>query len=82
MDNSRTNYFFNRGFAKGELGLFKNALVDYEEAILLAPENPNVYRLRGLTYFRNSNISEACDNWKKAKSFGSEAVDELLSRCE
>ena len=64
--------YLRRGSAYGSLGVYDNAVSDFEKAVSINPENPNVYYNLGIVNFMLKNHNVAIDNLKKAVDKGIE----------
>ena len=56
-----TSVYNNRGSAKGVLGKHKEAIVDYDEAIRISPQDAKAYNNRG-------NANKKIGEYKKARA--------------
>jgi tetratricopeptide (TPR) repeat protein len=71
-----------RGKANQKLGKLRDALLDYNEAILINSSNGQVYLYRGILKVHNKRRKSACQDFKKAKSLGiAEATTALEKYC-
>jgi tetratricopeptide (TPR) repeat protein len=53
-------------------------LIDFNEAIRINPKYVEAYTNRGNTYFRLKNRPAACEDWRMAKSLGSNQLDKFI----
>ncbi len=74
--------FNNRGYAKAKLKLFQDAILDYNQAIALKPDNSMFYVNRGNAFFYLGQKNNACMDWSKAAELGDEnGKSNLASVC-
>ena len=72
--------FVLRGMIYNDLKKFKEAILDFDEAIKLKNYDPLIYSEKAWALFKTSNNSEACKNWKKAQELGDAEVSEYLAK--
>ncbi|MER3373323.1 MAG: tetratricopeptide repeat protein, partial [Allomuricauda sp.] len=59
-----------RGTVKDEAGNPSEALLDFDEAIKLDPENGSAYFNRGITRKSQGDLKGACEDFNQALSLG------------
>lgn len=69
-----------RGFAKSDLADTGQARSDFDNAIGINPQYGLAYFGRGNVKFTEKNARGACDDWKKAKTFGYPEADSVIVR--
>ena len=59
----------------------KNALAisDFKSAILINPDNPEVYLNMGTVMFDSGDQDGACKQWKKANELGLEVANQMIN---
>jgi tetratricopeptide (TPR) repeat protein len=72
--------FLLRGMVYNDLKKYKEAILDFDEAIKLKNYDPLIYSEKAWALFKTSNTSEACKNWKKAQELGDTEVSEYLTK--
>jgi len=65
LDNTLTEAYFWRAYAKTELKKYYDADKDYEEALMQEPDNPALYYYRGLNQMYNCLPSPYASQWYK-----------------
>ncbi len=71
-------YFNNRGCALHSLDNIEDAISDYNQAILLNPNNGQYYYNRGGAYYAVKRNDEARRDWQKAFDMGIVEAEKLL----
>lgn len=72
--------FLLRGMIYNDLKKFKEAILDFDEALKLKNYDPQIYSEKAWALLKTSNTQEACKNWKKAQELGSTEVSEYLAQ--
>jgi len=75
-----SSYYVNRGNCYMRTNLVDSALLDYNYALKLNPNLPNVLLNRGICLFKKGNTNEACEDWKKSSTLGSAQAKEYLEK--
>jgi tetratricopeptide (TPR) repeat protein len=65
------NIYHSRGIAQLQLGLYKEALADFNRSISLGSDDAECYNWRGNTYYMLKDMSNARKDWEKACEMGS-----------
>jgi tetratricopeptide (TPR) repeat protein len=63
-------YHFNRGNCHLKSKDFTAAIPDYDYALTLSPDNPDILTNRGYCFYQSDQKAKACSDWNLAKSFG------------
>lgn len=71
-------YHFNRGNCYLKSKDFKTAIPDYDYALTLSPDNPDILTNRGYCYYQSDKKAEACSDWTEAKSLGNKQTQKYL----
>ncbi len=67
----QTGYYLKRSKAYTKLRNYTNALNDINEAIKIAPDNPDLYHAKAVIYYRRGSFKEAKENLKLVVKYGS-----------
>jgi tetratricopeptide (TPR) repeat protein len=70
--------YCNRGFNKGKLGDYDEALQDYNKAIEMNPSFAYAYYNRGLAKYMLGNQNGPCSDCRKAQEMGENSAYELI----
>ena len=73
-------YYLNRGNCYLKRNEFPKAISDYTYALQLNSKNGALYANRGIAYYKTGKKTEACRDWRKAKSLGINSVSQYLNR--
>lgn len=73
-------YHFNRGNCHLKTAQYEKALVDYNYALELSPDNGDILTNRGTTLYQLKQKNKACQDWKEALNFGSKAAIDYVNR--
>ena len=65
----------NKGNTLQDLHLYEESLIWYDKALTLNPEYVEAYCNKGNALYKLNRNSEACQEWKKAVSFGYSAAN-------
>ena len=71
-------YHFNRGNCHLKSKNFKAAIPDYDYALTLSPDNPDILTNRGYCFYQSDRKTEACTDWTEAKSLGNKQTQKYL----
>ena len=63
------NVFFYRAIAKTKLGIFKEAIEDYDKVIKLNPKHPRSFYYRGILKGDQGKYKEALQDFQKATTY-------------
>lgn len=80
LDPENANSYYARGLALHQLGLYNDALLNYELAILYYPDDAEYYCAYGNTYYAAGNGDSAKKAWERACSMGSPVACGNLKR--
>ncbi|MCU0436874.1 MAG: tetratricopeptide repeat protein [Raineya sp.] len=72
--------FLLRGIVYNDLKKFKEAIIDFDEALKLKNYDPQIYSEKAWALLKTSQTQEACKNWKKAQELGSTDVASYLEK--
>ena len=72
-------YYFNRGNALIKLQKFDLAIKDYDYALKLSPDNPDILTNRGYCFLKTNQKLKACTDWNKALDLGNEGTKKYLN---
>ena len=72
--------YYHRGVAYSKINKFSEAIIWYNKAQSLDPDNPNIYFNLGIIYEKSKKYSEAVYNYKQAVAFKNAFSDELKSK--
>ncbi|HEY9124447.1 MAG TPA: hypothetical protein PK252_06055 [Bacteroidales bacterium] len=75
---NNTDYYILRAKCYAQAQLTNNALQDLNTVLNKQPHNISALLERGNIYYSIKQFSQACEDWKKAKSLGSLQADKLL----
>ena len=81
VDHGSTTFYdahYNRGMLHNKLGLFSQAVKDFDTAIELNPKNASAFYKRGLTFNELGNPSRAIEYYKMAARLGFKAAQDTL----
>lgn len=82
IDQSKPEYFINRGDTYSAVKMFENAVYDYSMALDLNPKQAEVYYKRGITNL-NINKNESCNDFKEALRMNyHKANDYIVRHCK
>jgi tetratricopeptide (TPR) repeat protein len=83
LDDSKAEYFKDRGKTYLKTRTYKYAINDLSMALDLYPYDGETYLLKGIARFEIGDREGACSDWNKARNYGEmEAVKYLLEHCE
>lgn len=71
-------YHFNRGNCYLKKGQFNKAVLDYDYALTLSPDNYDILTNRGYAYYKTDKLKAACEDWKTALDLGSKVTEKYL----
>ncbi len=71
-------YHFNRGNCHLKSKNFRVAIPDYDYALTLSPDNPDILTNRGYCFYQSDLKTEACLDWTEAKSLGNKQTQKYL----
>ena len=74
------SYFLARGETYLATRIYKYAVLDFSMALDLDPVNSECYLKKGLARFHLGDTEGACIDWDKARRYGSEEAESLLTR--
>ena len=84
-DNTSTRLkailYSNRGESKIILGSVEEGIIDLNKSIKIDPDFNSSYEYRGIGYFKLDNQDQACKDFKKAISIGSDIDQKYLNYC-
>ena len=69
----------NRAIAKANLGQYREAIADYDEAIRLKPNNPEAYNNRAVSKLRLGDVDAARQDLQTAIELAEKANDGNLA---
>lgn len=76
-------YYFNRGNCYLKSNQHNKAIPDYDYALSLSPDNPDILTNRGFCHYKTNNPSAACSDWSMAKELGnSSTIRYIQSFCQ
>jgi len=64
-------YYFNRGNCFLKSNQHSKAIPDYDYALELSPDNPDILTNRGFCHYKTNNAQAACADWSEAFQLGS-----------
>jgi tetratricopeptide (TPR) repeat protein len=64
-------YYFNRGNCYLKNNQHSKAIPDYDYALQLSPDNPDILTNRGFCHYKTNNAQAACSDWSVAFQLGS-----------
>ena len=70
--------YFDRAYAKSDLGDKQGAIADYNQAISINPQDANAWGARGLAKSQLGDRYGACEDMRKSTSLGSPVAQRLL----
>ena len=82
LDNSRPEVYNNRGLVKSYLNDSLGALQDFDKSIEINPKYGLAYLNRGNLKKTLNKLSDACDDWKIASSYGIKDASDKLKECK
>lgn len=83
LDNTNSVAIDTRAEIKFNLNDYKGCIEDANSAILLNPKIANCYLLKGRSYYRLGEKTEACVEWQRAVDIGNiDALDFLSQYCK
>jgi tetratricopeptide (TPR) repeat protein len=83
LDNSKAEYFKDRGKTYLKTRTYKYAINDLSMALDLYPYDGETYLFKGIARFESGDKNGACSDWNKARNYGEmKAVEYLLDYCE
>lgn len=83
LDNTKAEYYKDRGKTYLKTGTYKYAINDLSMALDLSPHDGETYLYKGIARSESGDREGACSDWEKARNFGeTKAVDYLLRFCE
>ena len=68
IDVKQSKSHYNLAIELAQLNLFKNALEEFDLAIKFNPEDPKIYRKKGVILFGMKNYKEAKINFQKTQT--------------
>jgi tetratricopeptide (TPR) repeat protein len=81
-DKEKAEEYYNRGNSKYDLGDFNGAILDYNKAIELEPDNAFGYEYRGNSKYKLGDFNGACLDWGEVSGVGiSEAYKKYKKYC-
>jgi len=72
--------YLNRGIVKGKLKDFREAIEDYNQALKLSPESPDIYYNRGIAYFDLKEYPQAIKDYSQAIKLNPDYPDAYYNR--
>lgn len=63
-----------------QAGLFKEAITSCEKSLKMLPENPDCYKIMGISYGELKNKKQALEYLQKAKSLGDPTVEDFIQK--
>ncbi len=83
LDNTKAEFYKDRGKAYLKTGIYKFAINDLSMALDLSPYDGETYLFKGIARFDSGDKEGACSDWNKARKYGEmKAVEFLLENCE
>jgi tetratricopeptide (TPR) repeat protein len=83
LDNTKAEYFKDRGKTYLKTRTYKYAINDLSMALDLYPYDGETYLYKGIARFESGDREGACSDWNKARKYGEvKAVEYLLRYCE
>jgi tetratricopeptide (TPR) repeat protein len=83
LDNSKAEYYKDRGKTYLKTRTYKYAINDLSMALDLYPYDGETYLFKGIARFESGDREGACSDWNKARNYGEmKAVEYLLEHCE
>ncbi|HWY34625.1 MAG TPA: tetratricopeptide repeat protein, partial [Nitrosopumilaceae archaeon] len=76
-DSRNAEAYYSRAIYKSELNDYLGAILDYDEAIKINPDDADSYLNRGTCKQKTGNVIGACLDWKKAVESGGLGSDDL-----
>jgi tetratricopeptide (TPR) repeat protein len=71
-------YHFNRGNCYLKTNQFKKAILDYNYALSLSPDNADVLTNRGYCHYKSNDSSAACNDWHTAVNLGNSQTSRYI----
>lgn len=83
LDNSKAEYFKDRGKTYLKTRTYQYAINDLSMALDLSPYDGETYLFKGIARFESGDKNGACSDWNKARNYGEmKAVEYLLKYCK
>lgn len=71
-------YHFNRGNCYLKTNQFKKAILDYNYALSLSPDNADVLTNRGYCHYKSNDPGSACNDWHTALNLGNSQTSRYI----
>jgi len=69
-DSTNAEYYLRKGVTQSKMEYYTAAMASFNQALVYAPNDPNIYFNRGMIYYYTDQQVEACENFKKALGLG------------
>ncbi|KAB2871079.1 MAG: tetratricopeptide repeat protein, partial [Bacteroidales bacterium] len=78
-DKNYSQAYYNRAVSNAILGNHKEALPDYDAAIIADPKNPEAYFNRGISRINLQDTKGGCEDFHKSLELGFKQAQQMIN---
>jgi tetratricopeptide (TPR) repeat protein len=79
-DSVNAEYHLRKGVTQTKIEYYTAAMASFNQALVYAPEDPNIYFNRGMIYYYTDQADNACKSFKEALSLGLASAQEAIDQ--